>query len=494
MSHFVTKLRDGVSVGLYWRKLFFFVAIFAVSYFAYGSVQYFNADEQVYRPSSFSSNYNEEIKINKDGRLTINGTLTNQRVSMLKDFDELRLPIIDKPTNDIETATITVIFPKDIASKITHETLGIHGVGDHYSYTEGGNTVVFVSNNISTYGTFSIVAKIPKGIITPPIYITIINAIPSLDRLWLILGIALPVLTFLLMLYFILSRLRRQRVDLPTKELTAPPIAIPPAVVGALYHQKVGPREIAATLVDLAYRGDISIIDRERDFGFAKNKLDKRLIGYEKVLLSKIFKMGVYANRQALDQQINNRLYSRKISILSAGIYVLATRLGYFKTNPRDVYAKYSYYGLSVFMLGLIGFGLTLWKFSNTSYISILWIGMMVSALIVTFMIQKLPVRTEVGNSALINWLSFRNFLSNKEKIKYSPDNQEIFQKYLPYAIALECEVDWAKRFSDHNFVLPDWFITDKQGLGLEDFCLSLFPIVSYVSRSFAAIREPGFR
>jgi hypothetical protein len=57
----------------------------------------------------------------------------------------------------------------------------------------------------------------------------------------------------------------------------------------------------------------------------------------------------------------------------------------------------------------------------------------------------------------------------------------------------MNCEAAWAKRFSKHNFMVPDWFLTDKIGLGLEDFCLSLFPIISYVGRSFAALKEPGF-
>ncbi|MEI6499327.1 MAG: DUF2207 domain-containing protein [bacterium] len=494
MGYFITKIRDSISVGIYWRKLFFFVGIFVVSLFTYNSVTYFKADSQSILPNSYSANFTEEIKIESDGFLTINGKKTTEKVSLQNGYDELRLPVVDRPPQDISLATITVIFPKQVSSEISHETLGVHGVGEHYSYTEGANKIVFVAKDISVYGTFSIITKMPKGFINPPIYIKIISVMPTLDTLWLILGISLPVITFFLMLFFIIKKLRSQRVDLPKNELTAPPIAIPPAVVGVLYRQKVGSREIAATLVDLARRGDIAILDRERDFGFAKNKLDKRLIGFEKILMSKIFKIGVYSNQEIIDQQVNNHLYSRKISLVSAGVYLLATRLGYFRANPQAVYAKYAYYGFGTFMVGLAGFVLSLWKFSNTSYISILWVGVMLSSLIVTFMIRKMPVRTEVGNSAIINWLSFRNYLSNPEKIKYSPDNQEIFQKYLPYAIALECEVDWAKRFSDHNFVLPEWYITEKIGLGLEDFCLSLFPIVSYVSRSFAAIREPGFR
>ena len=64
---------------------------------------------------------------------------------------------------------------------------------------------------------------------------------------------------------------RRQKVEKPAEDSDQPPMALPPSVVGILYRQKVTPREIAATIIDLAIRGDIYILDRERDFAFSKN-------------------------------------------------------------------------------------------------------------------------------------------------------------------------------------------------------------------------------
>jgi len=473
----------------------FFLVFFGVSFFAFNTVTSFKADTPISQTNIvYTPEYTSNIVINKDGTIIIDGQKMAQKIDLLADSDELRLPVIDKPATDIDLATFIVTLPKANAGEVTHEILGIHGVGEINSFVQDENTIIYQARNVSTYATVSIVAKLPKGTIAPSFSYWILSNIPNLGSIWLVLGLVLPIATFILMMLFILLRLQSQKVQAPKDETDALPMAIPPGVVGVLFHQKVGAREIAATLIDLACRGDILILDRSRGFGFAKNHLDKRLIGYEKILLSKIFKHNLVSDKEEIDRRINAHLYSKKISVLSLGISNLATRLGYFKTNPQTIYLRYKVIGSIVCVLGLAGFFFSLSQYANTSYLAFLWLGMVISTLVVSCMVQKIPVRTSLGQDNYNNWLAFKKYLESDKKIPYSPDNQEIFQRYLPYAIVLECEIKWAKRFSEHNFIMPDWFVSDKEGLGLEDFCLSLFPIVSYVSRSFAAIREPGFR
>ncbi len=487
----------GISVGIYWRKFFLFAGLFAVSILSFQSFKAFQADSNTSSVSSvnigYDSNYTSQIVIAKDGSITIDGKKAVNKVAVYDAFDELRMPVIDLPANDIALATFVLTLPKNNAKQVTPEILGIHGVGETSFQIQNDNTIIYQAKNISTYATVSIIAKLPKGTISPPISERLLELIPKFGTIWLVLGLLLPISTLVLMFFILIKGLKNTKPKRSDVQTEFPPMAIPPGVVGVLYRQKVGPREIAATLIDLALRGDILIIDRSRDYGFAKNKLDQRLLGFEKILLSKIFQNNLYSNKAEVDRRINNHVYSKKISILSLGIYNLATRLGYFKKNPQAIYIKYKVWGFATFALGLAGFALSLYKYPSTLF-AFVWVGMMISALVIAFMSQKIPVRTEQGEEAYTNWLSFKSFLSNTQKIPYTPENQNIFNKYLPYAIVLDCEVEWAKRFSEHNFVVPSWFVTDKDGLDLADFCLSLFPIVSYVSRSFAAIREPGFR
>jgi hypothetical protein len=194
-----------------------------------------------------------------------------------------------------------------------------------------------------------------------------------------------------------------------------------------------------------------------------------------------------------VERRIGNHLYSKKISFVSAGIYNIATRLGYFRVNPQKVHAKYRLIGIFAFLLGAAGFFISFIMPLLPKFTAIFFVGMMLSALIIIITASRIPLRSQLGNEALSNWLAFRKFLADPNPMEYSNELQATFEAYLPYAIVLDCEAAWARRFEPHNFIVPNWFLSDKGSLGLQDFCLSLFPIVSYVGRSFAALREPGF-
>lgn len=494
-TNLISRRKLGI-FGIYKRKFLAFAIVAIVSYFGvtfYSDRQNIDADEVATSSVSSSKYLNFDIVISERGDLTVNSKASSYKVDVYKNFDELRLPIVDNPKKSYDRVRATVRFPKN-PSEVEHSFLGIHGVGSAKSNIEGDNTIVYEASNVASSATLTVVAKMPKDIIKPPLLRQVWAYIESVrGSFWVIVAVSLPALTLLIMLFFLVFQYRRQKIDVPEKEITMPPMALPPAIVGVLFNQRVGSREIASTLIDLALRGNIFIIDQERDFAFGKSRFDSRLLGFEKILLSKIFRSNMKSDMQIIQQRIDNHLYSKKISMVSAGIYALATRLGYFKVNPQKYHAKFRLIGILLFLLAVGGFTVNLLIFSNDEYLILFWVGMMVSALIIAFRAGSLPIRTAIGQEILSNWLAFRKYLTNPAPYPYSVKNQEIFQKYLPYAIVLNCEIAWAKRFSQHNFVVPEWFMTERGNLGLEDFCLSLFPIVSYVGRSLAAIREPGF-
>lgn len=490
----LARRRSGL-IGFYSRKFIFFCGIIAfglVGYVAINANRYSAdvIDEEIIAPKSGTI---ISIAVSRDGSITKDGKSVG-RTNVVDGRDEVRLPVIDADGEYYEKLTIRVTVPAGTASSTAPEILAIHGVGDTSVNIKDSSTIEYIANNVSAYATVTVVALLPAGAIKHPITNQIVQYLRGIEfNFWLILAILLPILTVIYMSLFLRYLYREKKVDKPDREVSSPPMALPPAIVGALYHGTVGSREIAATLIDLARRRDIVILDRERGFAFSKNKFDNRLLGYEKILLSKIFRNNMTSDRIEIEKRINNHLYSKKISIVSAGIYAIATRLGYFKTNPRLVHAKYRLVGILAFLIGLALFILSLRYHLLSTYSSFLWLGMMVSALIVAFSASAIPLRTQIGSEALSNWLAFKKFLSNPAPIPYSPTVGELFEAYLPFAIVLDCEVAWAKRFEEHNFVIPEWYLTDKVGLGLDEFCLSLFPIISYVARSFAALREPGF-
>ena len=490
------KIRHKGIIGFYKRKFFFFAVILILAFGGWNTIRnnLIGADttKETFNASQGLTSY--KIEVSQSGEISVNGDKISNRLNYLSNSDELRLLVIDNPGKYVGDVQIELKLPGGIAKSAKPEALAIHGVGDASIKTPDNNTIIYSVHSVSGMASVSIVAQIPKGVINPTLQDRAINLLNSFkNSFWIYLAIGLPIITFLVMLSFIFYMKRRQGYDVPEGELPNPPMAIPPAVVGVLFNQKVESREIAATLIDLALRGDLVILDQDRGFAFGKGRFDQRLLEYEKILLSKIFKDKLTSDKEEIETRINNHLYSKKMTQVASGIYSLATMLGYFKVNPQKTHAKYRFVGLGLFLLGITGFFLSMFYFTNPRYLVFFWVGMMVSAIIIIVLPTYFPVRTAIGQEVMSNWLAFRKYLSNPQKIPYSENNQQIFQQYLPYAIVMNCESAWAKRFSEHNFTMPEWFLTEKIGLSLEDFCLSLFPIVSYVGKSLVALKEPGF-
>ncbi len=490
------KFKKPAAIGIYKRKLLFFAVIFGLVIFAgyiYKNNQ-ISADVSTTPVYTASQDKTVNIVLNNKGKILIDGKDEGNRVNFLENADEVRIQILDQPSSYINELTVNLKLPADVAVQTDHQILAIHGIGSYGSEVKDNSTITYKIYGISQTASVSIVAKMPKGTIEQSLYRQAINYFTYAKfSFWVYLAIILPFITFIAMLVFIRFTFRINKVDMPDKSVSSPPMAIPAALVGVLYHQRVTSREIAATLIDLALRKDIYILDRERGFAFGKGRFDQRLLGYEKALLSKIFKNNLSTTQEAIQQKVQEQIYSKRVSMVSAGIYAIATRLGYFRENPRKVHAKYWLFGSFSMILGLAGFAMSFFIKLLPAFTAFFWVGMMVSALLIIIMSAYIPLRTVLGNDALSNWLAFRRFLADPDPIEYSPTVYQLFEAYLPYAIVLDCEAAWARRFTQHNFMIPDWFVTDKNGLGIDDFCLALFPIISYVGRSLAAMREPGF-
>lgn len=349
-------------VGLYRRKFSFFIFVallvaLGVLYIGYNRYQADQITDVAVLSSMESSSTQINIEISKEGQIFIDGQDSGKRVKEFEGFDELRIPIVDKPNQRIETLKIILTLPDQSAHQTDHQILAIHGVTSSYSNILDSSTIEYVATGVSKVATVSVVAKIPQGVIKRSILSSAAAQINNLSfNFWLVLAFVLPAATVIYLIVTIIRKIRLQKVIMPQQMSSSPPMAIPPAVVGVLYSSQVGSREVAATLIDLARRRDITILDRDRGFSFAKGKFDKRLLGYEKILLSKIFRKDLSAERVEIEKRIANRLYSKKMSVVSASIYTIATHLGYFSQNPRKVYAKYLYVGSIAFLVGTGGF------------------------------------------------------------------------------------------------------------------------------------------
>ena len=79
---------------------------------------------------------------------------------------------------------------------------------------------------------------------------------------------------------------------------------------------------------------------------------------------------------------------------------------------------------------------------------------------------KLLTARTNAGARTLAKVLGFKNFLEHVEKdhmerLERTPD---LFEKYLPYAMALRVEKNWTQAFGGVTVPPPQWYRRKHSG------------------------------
>ena len=206
-----------------------------------------------------------------------------------------------------------------------------------------------------------------------------------------------------------------------------------PAETGALIDEEADREDISATIVDLAVRKYIKIIEKKKgEFKLEKlsneNQVEK-LQTFEKTFLKEVFK-----NKNTLDLKGAN-LYA-EIEKVKNEIYLQLVKEEFFPENPAKVRRFYS-----------IISGLAVTTFNFALAVSAFFFG------------RNMPKKTLFGAEQLAVAKSLRNFLSSqKVKLEFQAKNQMFFEKLLPYAIAFGVEKVWADRFKDIHMKQPEWY------------------------------------
>jgi uncharacterized membrane protein len=74
-----------------------------------------------------------------------------------------------------------------------------------------------------------------------------------------------------------------------------------------------------------------------------------------------------------------------------------------------------------------------------------------------------MPAKTKAGASAYMDALGFQEFMrrAEKDQLERMKDN-DLFSKFLPYAIALDVVDNWAKAFEGIFQQQPQWYVSQS--------------------------------
>ena len=217
-----------------------------------------------------------------------------------------------------------------------------------------------------------------------------------------------------------------------------------PVELGTLTDEHADARDLFGTLIQLAQRGYVQIIETKKKVLFIKSTSftlvqkksytgDKKLLPFERDLLDALFDDSEKVKLEDV------KLYKETDSIYKK-VYKNLVNDGFFPKDPNEVRKKYTIYAGLVMLTFNVPLSTMLAVFAN-------------------FM----PRRTIDGVRASNEIKSLENFLRSQDRqLAFQAKHVYLFEKLLPFAIALGVEKIWAERFK--NLVLPhqDWIVSDS--------------------------------
>jgi uncharacterized membrane protein YgcG len=261
-----------------------------------------------------------------------------------------------------------------------------------------------------------------------------------------------------------------------------PPPGLTPSEVGALVDNRVDLRDVTAMLVDLAVRGFLVIEETEQEkfLGLMKERdyvleLQKggedlsELKSHEQKLLRAVFGSPRAGDRVHMSD-LENEFY-KDLPGIKDRVFSELMELKYYRSRPDRVLASWIGIALATGLL-VGGGGLVLATRFGMAPLTTVLAGVFTGAIVLGFGIF-MPARTVAGTRALEAALGFEEFLQRVESDRFKKmiTGPEMFERYLPYAMALAVERKWAAAFEDIYREPPDWY----RGTGYRGFHPTLF-------------------
>jgi hypothetical protein len=244
------------------------------------------------------------------------------------------------------------------------------------------------------------------------------------------------------------TRGRDPGIGLVAEYTETPPDDLRPGAVGTLLDERFHSRDVVATVLDLAGRGVMRMDSKDGKYSFILLEHAETLRDYEKVVLDVIFGAGAAANTTKEMPQVAGALAGRNAEI-SAGFYQELVEHGYVPESPEQVRRRWRRIFKAVpFVVAaaVIAIIVIAGAWSNLAFLPIA-----AGAAFFVFagrLGDIMPRKTVEGAESAATWLAFRNYLKDQRKRDDLAESKELFEKYLPYAVAFGLAEEWVQRFA----------------------------------------------
>lgn len=339
----------------------------------------------------------------------------------------------------IERAGAAVRLPENVPmSEVTAEGYTGRQGSSEQSYAAavtGSEASIAATRPLDSREGLTIVVGWPKGYVHEPTRGERLRWTLAENRGLLLAGIgALLILGYLCWAWARHGRDPRRGVVFPHYD---PPAGYSPASIRYIMRMSYDDRTFTAALLNLAVKGHLEIGEASGKFILHKSESEQPLAAGEKVLLDALFSSGESVE---LDNR-NHALLSR-------------TKIAHRKSLRRDYQTKY-FLTNSLLLLPSIGamaaLALAIKLLDQFSVLVATIFVLLVASHFLFYTLMRAP--TARGRTLLDKLEGFRMYLQVAEKDELNLRNPpaktpELFERYLPFALALGVEQKWAEKFA----------------------------------------------
>lgn len=392
--------------------------------------------------------------------------VVSDALRFFEDHDEFYWNITgDEWPIPIESAGAHIVFPSNATDLRANAYTGAYRSKGREATVEIAGTGIDI-NTTSPLGVregLTVAIACDKGVFKEP---------TALDIFWLYVRsnwpIILPVIAFFAMFRLWWTKGRDPRLR-PIAAQYEPPDNLTPGEVGTLIDNSVDMRDITASIVDLAVRGFLVIEEQQKAhllglthtkeyvFHLKKPKAEwSTLKAHEQQLLDGIFTNGNTGDAVSLSD-LHNRFYTSIVPIKNA-IFGSLIGKGYYTRRPDSVRASYIGFGVVTGLL-LVWVGSWIANHLGMTPLAFIVAGVLTGAIICGFGFF-MSARTQTGARALEGVLGFEDFLDHVESDRFNRmiKTPAMFERFLPFAMALGVEKNWSKAFQGIYTEPPAWY------------------------------------
>ncbi len=409
---------------------------------------------KIYIPDAVNASRTVEIKY----------TVKNA-IRWFDDHDELYWNVTGNdwavPIDDVNAS---ILFPPGAVNNLRAQafTGGYGSQTQNATIVVNGNLVkVKSSEPLSMREGLTADVYITKGVLTEPSKLTF--------AIWFLRSnaiVLLPLWALIVMFFFWWTKGRDPKPDISVAPQYEPPKGMSPAEVGTLIDDSVHPRDITATLVDLAVKGYIKIEETDskvllfthRDYTFHSLKDPGSwnagdLQAHERVMLNHLFAGGATAIRMS---ELRNHFYVA-IPTIKEDVIAQLKGKGMYSVDPNSAH-------------GYVALGVL---FTAAPFVIAQWLGLadiigspglliasaIVAVIIVILFARIMTAKSLKGVRAKVEILGLQEFITRVDADRLKRMPPDTFEKILPYAMALGIENRWAKAFQGITQNPPNWYV-----------------------------------